>query len=126
VELQKSSHACEIIISPENRTHAQTRMLVFVALYHLLGVQLLVSAVRTAEALGTRPAYTNVTSPADCIAKRSTTLAECEIKASKCLNRYDIPMSFFWTPCSAKSLSLGCQCANRCNRKFVWICREKD
>jgi hypothetical protein len=71
----------------------------------------------TTEAAQTRAAYTKVTSPADCIAKRSTTPAECEIKAEKCLRLYDIPMSFFQSPCSAKIPLLGCQCANRCNRE---------
>jgi hypothetical protein len=99
-------------------------MLVSVGLYGLLGLLLLMFTVRTAEALGTRIAYTRVSSPADCIAKRTTTLAECAIKAERCLSRYDIPMSYFRSPCSAKSALTGCQCANRCNRTFVCFVRK--
>jgi hypothetical protein len=83
------------------------RQLVFVVL--LLG--------SSAGAAKNRIAYTKVGSPADCVAIYTTTASECQVKASKCLSRYDIPMEYFKTGCEGTSPMKGCQCADRCNRK---------
>jgi hypothetical protein len=83
-------------------------------MYVIVSLVLALCAV-TSEAAPVRFAYTKAGKPEDCVAIATTTPAECAIKASRCMQRFNIAMTFFKAPCDAPDAKLGCQCDDRCN-----------